>query len=298
MSESNIERIVSSVKELRLDEPRWNSANWAATPQDLWECLVALFLHEQGCQPHRFSSRSVNLDFGFTVDGNSMYAECVCTSDDSCGDRVLSEGRGLDDGSGVETGVSYIQNNLGLRLTSSIKHKHDHQIVPFHEHNGLQPTSLFLNSGLLSDMPSLARVDGVVMPLGTCVPALYGLDGVTNNNLLDGSIFMRQQCDSHKGNNTPVSRIGFRNGDYKNLSAVIHSNKSPVTLVDWLYLDYQGSVSQLFSEHAEIIINASACDQVVLDRADIFPDLLAVYIHKDGVVLCKGESQQLVKVVC
>lgn len=297
----NIITLVDKIKELGLSEDKWKTSDWLPKEPDLWECLVGLFLHKHGYQPKRFSSKSTNLDFGFTQKGQEYYGECVCPEDGVS--KTISDRSNDEDYTKTSDGLSFVlvgtsvvvtQNNMGLRITNSIYSKSKDQITEFHKQNGVKPTIVFVNSGLLTDMPQIGKIDSKVSPLGTCAPSLYGLSGASTIVVPDGTVRMEEQCDLHKGVDVPISRMGFRKGDFNNISAVFHTNVRPSQLANQLYDEFDGCIISLFRDNAELIYNASAGD-IALEDTSLFPSVLQVFIDMKGVIQ-QQQTQRLIPI--
>lgn len=299
----NIITLVNKIKELGLSEDKWKTSDWLPKEPDLWECLVGLFLHEHGYRPKRFSNQSTNLDFGFTQKNKGYYGECVCPEDDINRNKVISDRCNVEDYTEIADGLSFAsvdtdvattQNNMGLRITNSIYSKSKDQITEFHKQNGVKPTIVFVNSGLLTDMPQIGKIDSKVSPLGTCVPSLYGLSGASTIVVPDGIVQMEEQCDLHKGVDVPISRMGFRNGDFNNISALFHTNVRPSQLANQLYDEFDGCIISLFRDNAELIYNASAGD-IALEDTSLFPSVLQVFIDMKGIIQ-QQQTQRLIPI--
>lgn len=284
------EKLLEIAKKLNLTE----SSNQNSTEEDiLWEYLVGLFLYEHSYNPQRIQKRrdKKDLDFSFKINNFEMYAECTCVSDGKAAHLAIAS---KTDATGhlpeyINTSVEEINNNIGVRITSSVTTKQD-QIKVFHEQTECGPTFLFLNSGQLSNMPSISDVNSLII-LGSCVSALYGLDGVPTFELSGTKqIFTGQMACSDKNgyrspSPNPVNRMGFRDGTFENISAAVHSNEKPSQLADWLFTNYGGDAKALFSHHAEIIVNASALDKVALDQISQFYGLRTIFIRTEGIVI-------------
>jgi hypothetical protein len=136
---------------------------------------------------------------------------------------------------------------------------------------------------MIKGLPILSDdYDGIPL-LSECVQSLYGLTGG-----IFGYEVKPNSLKINKENKTvAVTRSGFFDGEFSNISAVIFSNKCPSLLLRDLYAIYDGSATALFAEYAEMIVNASPNEEVRLNYLpdQIFPKTRKIFCQDNKINL-------------
>ncbi len=320
MSENtNQDKLIEEVKRLKLDENKLK--NGIMKPDDLWEYLVAIFLHEQNYAPKRPATnkkeqKQTNLDFIFKINNIEMYAECTCANDGEA--EVFSKPpNGWDNiptqeiDIGLEKPIKIqvhntekipmeeTTNSMGLRLVNSLATKSKGQITKFHNENGKKITFLFVGQ-TLDDLPLLSDLSNSPF-LSEYVQALYGLRGPYGHNQHPFWVY-KKASHLQKGNGSRITRTGFLDGTFGNITAVIFSNKKPSELLNDLYTRHNGDVKELFAENTEMILNCCSDPEMDslegMDFSDFFPNIKKItYINNKIIQYKQGNKINRINVL-
>jgi hypothetical protein len=145
---------------------------------------------------------------------------------------------------------------------------------------------------MLEDFPFLSEIP----ILSEYVKALYGIKGNFYPDHGASSFCYLKEKHLVKPNGSTVTREGFLDGTFGNISAVIFSNKHPPNLVTELYTKYEGSVTDLFTEHTEMIFNF--CPDPEMESlegmvySDIFPNIRKLWYEKDNKIVLLKEGKK------